>query len=61
MQCKHNDPDEPCPLVLKVNSLRDALDFLDLCKKDHLNSKLTGAYKDAWEWIEQAARKVVEQ
>lgn len=42
----------------KLNSLSSAIDFLDRCKADREAGE-TGATRDAWEWVEGAAREVV--
>lgn len=42
----------------RILSLSDALDFLDKCRSQP-NSGETGAYRDAVEWIESAARDAV--
>jgi hypothetical protein len=42
----------------ELNNLERALDFLDRCRKDS-TANATGAYRDAREWIESAARDVV--
>lgn len=45
-------------LIQAMQNLRNAVDFLDICRKDATASE-TGALKDAREWIEDAARKVL--
>ena len=42
-----------------LNNLWKALQFLDMCKGQP-NSGETGAYRDALEWLESAAREVCE-
>jgi hypothetical protein len=42
-----------------MRRLADAIDFLDKCRSQP-NSGETGAYRDAIEWVESAAREAVE-
>ena len=42
----------------KLDSLRNAVEFLDQCRKDY-NAGPTVALRDAVQWVEQAAREVL--
>jgi hypothetical protein len=44
--------------VVKVDDLKRAIRFLDLCRAEKTSAE-TGALRDAHEWVESAARAVV--
>jgi hypothetical protein len=45
----------------KLQSLKDALEFLDKCRTDVGYAIAVGALNDAYEWVEEAARAVVQE
>ena len=41
-----------------LDNLEEAVRFYDICMRD-VTSRETGAYRDALDWLESAAREVV--
>lgn len=52
-------PDHILRSARAIENLRNAVDFLDRCRKDKASTE-TGALGDAHDWLEDAARKVIE-
>lgn len=42
-----------------LRDLKNALSFMEQCSREHETATMTGAYRDAREWIQTAAENVV--